>query len=191
KRAQYRQCGLHDVFGCGWTLDLLHGLAAFDDEAYGLRAAVYRHEGRVVAAEIGLLGEGEVHLWFPAYDPAYYRYSIGILLVVAMIRHLAPQGIRRFDFGTGGEEYKDPLTVRAETVGEGSLTYRPRPFMQLLDTAARVMPAGERVERARLSLRRRLSLINATETTPSGWARAVIGLTRRAAMRLRAVPKQA
>ena len=131
KRNQYKHCGLHDIFNCGWTLELLRDLAAYDDDAYGLRAGVFRHKGRVIAAEIGLQGADEVHLWFPAYDPAYYRYSIGILLVVQMMRHLAPakgeiKGIKRFDFGTGGEDYKDPLTVHAESVFEGSLTYRPQ-----------------------------------------------------------------
>jgi len=191
KRAQYRHCGLHDVFNCGWTLDLLRDLAAYDDDSYGLRAGVFRHEGRVVAAEIGLLGDDEVHLWFPAYDPAYYRYSIGILLVVQMIRHLAPaknetNGIKRFDFGTGGEEYKDPLTVFAESVSEGALTYRPQPLTRALDR----VPSAK-LNRALLSLRRRLGVINATETTLEGWARATWALVQRAQTRLRAAAKQA
>ena len=191
KRAQYRHCGLHDVFNCGWTLDLLRDLAACDDDAYGLRAGVFRHEGRVVAAEIGLLGGEEVHLWFPAYDPAYYRYSIGILLVVQMIRHLAPQknrtgGIKRFDFGTGGEDYKDPLTVNAGQVSEGALTYRPQPLARALDRVP-----NAKLNRALLSLRRRLGVINATETTLQGWMRATWALAQRARTRLSAAAKQA
>ena len=186
KRLQYRHCGLHDVFNCGWTLDMLRDLATYDDEAYGLRAGVFQHEGRVVAAEISLLGTDEVHLWFPAYDPAYYRYSIGILLVVQMIRHLAPFGIKRFDFGTGGEDYKGPLTVHAESVCEGTLTYRPRPLSGLLD-----LVPHPKLARARQSLRRRLSVINATETTLTGWAHAAWALAQRARIRARPAPKQA
>ena len=186
KRTQYKHCGLHDVFNCGWTLDLLRDLAAYDDDAYGLRAGVFRHEGRVVAAEIGLLGSGEVHLWFPAYDPAYYRYSIGILLVVQMMRHLAPNGIKRFDFGTGGEEYKDPLTVHADHVCEGVLTYRPQPLTRVL---ARVPNA--KLNRALLSLRRRLGVINATETTAAGWAHAIWALGERAMVRVRSQSRAA
>ena len=186
KRNQYRHCGLHDIFKCGWTLDLLRNLATYEGEGYGLRAGVYRHEGRVVAAEIGLLGADQVHLWFPAYDPAYYRYSIGILLVVQMMRHLAPKGIGRFDFGTGGEEYKDPLTVHAESVCEGELTYRPQPLTAMLNKVP-----NPRVNAALLSLRRRLGVINATETTLAGWAHATWTLAQRARTRLRAAPKQA
>lgn len=177
KRAQYKHCGLHDIFDCGWTQDLLRALASFDDPAYGLRAGVFRHDGKVVAAEIGLLGDGQVHLWFPAYDPAYYRYSIGILLVVQMIRELAPQGIKRFDFGTGGEEYKDPLTVHAEAVCEGTLSYGLQPVSRMLD----LMPS-----KARLSLSRRLGVMKATEVNLAGWGRASWALTQRAIMRLKA-----
>ncbi len=186
KRAQYKHCGLHDIFNCGWTLDLLRDLAAYEDETYGLRAGVFRHEGKVVAAEIGLLGDGEVHLWFPAYDPAYYRYSIGILLVVQMIRHLAPTGLKRFDFGTGGEEYKDPLTVHAEAVSEGALTYRPQPLTRALDR----LP-NAKLNRALLSLRRRLGVINATETTLEGWAQATWALGQRAIVRVRSQSRAA
>jgi CelD/BcsL family acetyltransferase involved in cellulose biosynthesis len=186
KRNQYRHCGLHDIFNCGWTLDLLRDLADYHDDAYGLRAGVFRHEGRVVAAEIGLLGADQVHLWFPAYDPAYYRYSIGILLVVQMMRHLAPSGIKRFDFGTGGEEYKDPLTVHAESVCEGELTYRLQPFTELLNRVP-----NAKLEAIRLSLRRRLGVINATEITLSGWTQAAWAMGQRALMRVRAAPKQA
>jgi CelD/BcsL family acetyltransferase involved in cellulose biosynthesis len=186
KRNQYRHCGLHDIFNCGWTLNLLRDLADYRDEAYGLRAGVFRHEGKVVAAEIGLLGADQVHLWFPAYDPAYYRYSIGILLVVQMMRHLAPSGIKRFDFGTGGEEYKDPLTVRAESVCEGELTYRPQPLTRMLEAVP-----NRRLNAALLSLRRRLGVINATETTLIGWTHAALTLAHRARMRLRATPKEA
>jgi CelD/BcsL family acetyltransferase involved in cellulose biosynthesis len=186
KRNQYRHCGLHDIFNCGWTLDLLRDLADYHDDAYGLRAGVFRHEGRVVAAEIGLLGADQVHLWFPAYDPAYYRYSIGILLVVRMMRHLAPSGIKRFDFGTGGEEYKDPLTVHAESVCEGELTYRLQPFTELLNRVP-----NAKLEAIRLSLRRRLGVINATEITLSGWTQAAWAMGQRALMRVRAAPKQA
>ena len=181
KRAQYKHCGLHDIFDCGWTQDLLRALASFDDPAYGLRAGVFRHDGKVVAAEIGLLGEDQVHLWFPAYDPAYYRYSIGILLVVQMIRYLAPQGVKRFDFGTGGEEYKDPLTVHAEAVREGTLIYGLHPVSQALD----LLP-GETLSKARLSLSRRLGVISATEVSLAGWGRASWALTQRAVVRLKA-----
>lgn len=177
KRDQYKKTGMHDVFGCGWTETLLRNLAALDDDHFGLRAGVFRHDGRIVAAEISLMGADEVHLWFPAYDPAYYRYSVGILLTVAIVRELAPRGIRRFDFGTGGEEYKSPLTSEGDDCIEGELALSPQIVSSMLDAVAGSRPA------LRLSLKRRMKLIRATETSVGGWGRAFVRLMRRAVTR--------
>ena len=178
KREQYKKTGMHDVFACGWTRALLDDLAALDDESYGLRAGVFRHDGKIVAAEISLMGADEVHLWFPAYDPAYYRYSVGILLTVAIIRELSARGIKRFDFGTGGEDYKSPLTSEAGDCFEGELLLKPQVVSSMLDAMAR--PA------LRLSLQRRVRLIRATETSLGGWGRAVARLMKRAVSRIQA-----
>ena len=180
KRDQYKKTGMHDVFACGWTETLLTNLATLDDETYGLRAGVFRHDGKVVAAEISLMDSDEVHLWFPAYDPAYYRYSVGILLTVAIIREMSARGIKRFDFGTGGEEYKSPLTSEGDVCLEGEMTLAPQIVSAVLDAVVATRPA------LRLSLKRRARLIRATETSLGGWGRALAGLARRAVMRLQA-----
>ncbi len=177
KRDQYKKTGMHDVFACGWTRAVLDDLAALDDEAYGLRAGVFRHDGKIVAAEISLMGPDEVHLWFPAYDPAYYRYSVGILLTVAIIRELAAKGIKRFDFGTGGEDYKSPLTTEGGDCLEGELALSPQWMTHALDAVAK--PG------LRLSLQRRVRLIRATEISLTGWGRAVGRLIQRAMSRVR------
>jgi CelD/BcsL family acetyltransferase involved in cellulose biosynthesis len=185
KRDQYARSGMHDVFDCGWTYAMLSALAALEDPDYGLRAGVFRNDGHIVAAEISLTDGQHVHFWFPAYDPAYYRYSVGILLTVAIIRHCAPLGIKSFDFGTGGEDYKSPLTTDGGGCLEGNLKYTPRLGSQVLDMTARALPVGRpRFEQARLSLKRRVNLIRATETGLAGWGRAGLSLMRRAVMRL-------
>jgi CelD/BcsL family acetyltransferase involved in cellulose biosynthesis len=184
KRQQYRKCGMHDIFNCGWTRTLLDHLAVNAEEGYGLYAGVFRHEGRVVAAEICLAGKDEVHLWFPAYDPAFYRYSIGILLAVAIIEHGANAGIKRFDFGTGGEDYKAPLTVEGGTCHDGDLDLKVPRATVALDRLSQALPAAKsRIAAARLSLKRRIKLIRATETSRKGWRQAVLAMARRAAMR--------
>ena len=183
KRDQYRKTGMHDVFCCGWTRQLLENLAAYGDEGYGLRAGVFRHEGNIVAAEICLMSAEDVHLWFPAYDPDYYRYSLGILLAVAIIKNLSAEGIKRFDFGTGGEDYKAPLTVECGVCLDGDYNPSPQWASACIDIAAKAIPVAEaRVAAMRLSLKRRVKLIRATETGLRGWGRALISLSRRAFM---------
>jgi len=185
KREQYKKSGLHDIFNCGWTRDVLVSLANLPDEDYGLRAGVFRYEGKLVAAEISLVDKDNVHLWFPAYDPAYYRYTVGIVLTMAIIRHLTPLGYTSFDFGTGGEDYKSPMTVHAGECREGSLQYAPALGSRMMDMAVAVLPARSRVERARLSFRRRVNVIRSTEVSLGGWSRALIMMLQRGMLRLK------
>lgn len=191
KREQYKKTGMHDVFGCGWTRAMLDALAQSDDTDFGLRAGVFRHDGRLVAVEIALVQADEVHLWFPAYDPAYARYSVGILLTVAIIKNTESLGLKRFDFGTGGEDYKSPMTIAGDTCYDGERVLAVPLATRVLDAAALVMPKkrfAERFERLRLSLRRRVKVIRATETGLTGWGRALISLSQRGMMRLGAKP---
>ena len=180
KRQQYRKTGMHDVFGCGWTRTLLDDLAACDSCDFGLRAGVFRHDGKIVAAEISLTDRDEVHLWFPSYDPDYYRYTVGILLTIAIMKHAASLGIKRFDFGTGGEDYKSPLTVAAGPCLEGELNFHPHPVSVMMDRAG----AGSRFDTVRQALKRRVKVIRATEIGLAGWTRAMLSLGQRAFMRL-------
>ncbi|MFT4077264.1 MAG: GNAT family N-acetyltransferase [Asticcacaulis sp.] len=185
KREQYKKTGLHDIFTCGWTRDVLISLASLPDEDYGLRAGVFRHEGKLVAAEISLMDRASVHLWFPAYDPAYYRYTVGIVLTMAIIRHLSPLGYTSFDFGTGGEDYKSPMTVSGGECLEGSLQYAPALSSRMVDLAVALLPARPQLEEARLSLRRRVNVIRSTEVSLGGWGRALMAMGQRAVMRLK------
>lgn len=185
KREQYKKTGLHDIFDCGWTRDLLSDLAAIKDEVYGLRAGVFRHDGKLVAAEISLVNQDSVHLWFPAYDPAYYRYTVGIVLTMAIIRELAPKGIKSFDFGTGGEDYKSPMTTFAGECFEGNLQYAPRIASRMVDVTVAMLPARPKLEQVRLSLRRRVNIIRSTEVSLIGWGKAVYAMGQRAFMRIK------
>ncbi|MDV6333221.1 GNAT family N-acetyltransferase [Asticcacaulis sp. 201] len=187
KRDQYRRSGLHDIFGCGWTKDLLAGLAACEASDFGLRAGVLRHEGKFVAAEISLVNATSVHLWFPAYDPAYYRYTVGIVLTMQIIRHLAPQGYVAFDFGTGGEDYKSPMTANAGECLDGSLQYSPRLGSRMIDMTGALLPLSRpRFEAVRMSLRRRVNVIRSTEVSMAGWGRAMWAMAQRGFRRLTA-----
>ncbi|EGF90090.1 cellulose biosynthetic CelD-like protein [Asticcacaulis biprosthecium C19] len=182
KREQYRRSGMHDVFGCRWTRGMLDRLAAVDSPDFGLRCGVLRHQGRLVAVEISLVQGEDVHLWFPAYDPDYGRYSVGILLTVAIIKNTEALGLKRFDFGTGGEDYKSPMTTSGGACLEGEVEIRRSLQSRALDAAGLFLPR-ERFEQAKISLRRRVKVIRATEITLNGWSRALTDLGRRAVMR--------
>lgn len=197
KREQYSRSGMHDVFGCGWTLNLLSQLAKRQDEGFGLRVGVFRDtrgpEPVLVAAEICLIRGTYMHFWFPAYAEAYHRYSPGILLSLRIMQHVAEQGITQVDFGAGGECYKHTMTSPARVCLEGTVEARASLMTVVFDAVVALSPvAREKLRGIRLSLQRRLRTIRACETCPKGKRDAFQALFRRGISRLRAnAPTQA
>lgn len=188
KRQQYVRSGIHDVFACGWTFDLLAQLSRHGDGDYGLRVGTFHHEGKRVAAEIGLLGGSVLHLWFPAYDTAWQRYGPGILLSLRIMEHMSRHGVTHVDFGAGGEGYKHTMTSPGQTCFEGSLRTRPALLSQGIDAVESLVPsARERLGGVRLSVSRRLRTIRACETEPAGQREAYRALLRRALSRARSM----
>lgn len=172
---QYKRSGMHNVFSCGWTRDLLLALAEQKTGQATLMAGVYRRGEEVVAAEICLLDGQDLHFWFPAYNPAYSRYSPGLLLTFDIIRHAASLGFKVFDFGSGGEAYKSPMTT------DGPLCYEGQ-----VGQALALPVKSDRLQRAWLSVWRRAHIVRACEVSIKGQLLACWRLMERAQIRVRA-----
>lgn len=187
KREQYIRSGMHDVFACGWTYELLMQLAEITDEDYGLRVGTLHNGDELVAAEICLLNGSVLHLWFPAYADTYQRYSPGILLSLRIMEYMAARGITQVDFGAGGEGYKHTMTSPGPVCLEGSVSAQTPILSLMADTVEAVTPVAKtKVAAVRLSLSRRMRIIRACETEAEGKREAFRGLVRRALSRLRA-----
>nr|WP_232792835.1 GNAT family N-acetyltransferase [Caulobacter hibisci] len=158
KRDQIRRTHQHDIFACGWTQDLLHRLAKYDDADFCLRLAVLRAGGTIVAAELGLTSGDRHHLWFPIYDQDFARYSPGALMTLETLRAAAALGVARVDFGPSEEAYKEDFAQPMEPVLEGTLAVRPS-----LMTHLRGAPGADRIDEVGRRLARRLDRISACE----------------------------
>jgi CelD/BcsL family acetyltransferase involved in cellulose biosynthesis len=118
KSAQYQKTGLTDVFSFPWTRRLVEHLATRGCDLCGCITSLYAGE-RLVAAHFGLRADGVFHYWFPAYDPAFARYSPGFLLLLEAARNADLLQIRRIDLGAGDERYKWAFANGSTTVHEG------------------------------------------------------------------------
>jgi len=168
KAAQYRRSGLHDIFACGWTRDLLHALMAERRADFGASMAAMRAGEKLVAVEFSLHAGRHCHFWFPVYEPTLSRCSPGILLSMDTMRLAAGEGFRVFDFGFEGESYKKYFVNARQTVRE-AVVMRPGLTQALGDAAVGLLDrAGGRGEAVRASLRRRWATIEACEATPVG-----------------------
>lgn len=171
KAAQYRRSGLHDIFACGWTRDLLQALMADPRADFGASMAAMHAGDKLVAVEFSLYAGRHYHFWFPVYEPALARCSPGILLSMDTMRLAAAEGFRVFDFGFEGETYKKYFVNARQTVRE-AIVVRPGPVQALGDlTAAALSRVGGKGEALRTSLRRRWSTIEACEPTAAGQVR--------------------
>ncbi len=177
KSEQYRRTGLHDIFACGWTGQVLHALMDSDGEdGFGASMAVLRVDGRVVAMEYSMHAGRHFHLWFPVYNQEVARWSPGIVLTQETIRLGSERGYRTFDYGVGvGGYYKKYYDDGGLATAEGVVA-RPGVSKALCATmSAAVGLAGrERAQRLRTSTRRRWAVIEACETSLTGQAAGVL-----------------
>ncbi|MFE6285089.1 GNAT family N-acetyltransferase [Streptomyces sp. NPDC057877] len=124
KSAQYRRTGRSDRFAHDWITQLVRQLFHTRADRFAGVLSVLSAGGRPVAAHFGLRGERVLACWFPAYDPAYAKYSPGLILHLRMAEAAAAEGIAHLDLGRGQKEYKDSLKTREILVSEGWVTRR-------------------------------------------------------------------
>jgi len=151
KRDQYRRTCILDLFTPTWTRDLMHHLhQAPVDGARGM-LSVLRAGEQVVAAHYGLFEDGQLHYWFPTYDPHYARYSPGTALFKEILRAGPACGITSIDMGYGAQPYKRKQTNTITTVAHGCITTSPvyhhrRKLSKLVRQAIKKMPVKNRLK---------------------------------------------
>lgn len=184
KAAQYRRSGLHDIFACGWTRDLLHALMMDQRPDFGASLALMTAGDKLVAIEFSLHAGKHYHFWFPAYEPSLARCSPGILLSMDTMRLAGAQGFRVFDFGFEGEPYKKYFVNARQTVRE-AVVLQPGLSATVNEAAVALLnTAGGKGDAIRASLRRRWSTIEACEASPVGRLRGAATAARSAVTKL-------
>ncbi|MEV2253988.1 GNAT family N-acetyltransferase [Streptomyces sp. NPDC050147] len=124
KSAQYRRTGRSDRFAHAWITQLVRQLFHTGSAQFaGLLSVLYVGEVPV-AAHFGLRSERIIAQWFPAYDPAFAKYSPGLIMHLHMAEAAAADGIAYLDLGRGQKQYKDSLKTRELTVSEGWVALR-------------------------------------------------------------------
>ena len=73
---------------------------------------------------MGMRSKTVLHGWFAAYDPAFAKYSPGILLLLDMAKRASSPGISIIDMGKGSEPYKQRLNGAIQ-IAEGSVVVSP------------------------------------------------------------------
>ena len=159
KSQQYLEAGTTDAFGVVWTRALLERVLASQGAEFAGLCSLLKVDGRIVAGHIGMRSASVFHYWFPTYDPAYAKFSTGIILLLRMAEALAPDGIRKIDLGKGESLYKQRLMTGAIEVAEGdleraSVLAKLRQFRRYAETREQQGGAGSAVQLALRVMRR-------------------------------------
>ena len=116
-------------------------------------------EGAIAALHFALRARGVLHAWFIAHEPAFERYSPGVILIDHILRWASDQGIREVDLGPGDYRFKLQLANRTRDVAHGFVG-RPSPAALVrgahyrLRAAAEALPLGALSELPGKAMRR-------------------------------------
>lgn len=131
KTAQFRRNRWRDLFSIPWVRQTMEGIhAAQTPEFAGMLSLLYAGD-KLVAAHFGMRSATVWHYWFPSYDPAFSKYSPGVILLLKMAEAAPMLGIRVIDLGCGEHSYKERLMNGAVPTAKGSVE------LPCLTTAAR------------------------------------------------------
>jgi CelD/BcsL family acetyltransferase involved in cellulose biosynthesis len=144
KRAQYRAGGQTDIFDTPWTLRLLRDLHEGRDPDFGGVLFTLHVGGQLAAAQFDLRGRTTLHAWIIAHDPAFERYSPGLILFGEILRWMDDSPFRILDLGAGDYRFKLQLANAQSQVGHGFIG-RPSPASLLRSAQYGVRAAAERL----------------------------------------------
>lgn len=145
KSAQYRRTGLSDRFERPWVAQLVQQLFHTRSEPFGGILSVLYADGRPISAHFGLRTDRVLAVWFPAYDPAFAKYSPGLILLMHMAEAAARDGISYLDLGRGESRYKDSFKTGELSVSEGLVSRRHPVALALAKSHAPVRALADAV----------------------------------------------
>jgi CelD/BcsL family acetyltransferase involved in cellulose biosynthesis len=145
KRAQFAASGQTDVFGAGWPLRLLEHLFEAKTPSFGGALFTLHLGERLAAAQFNLVGGKTVHAWVIAHEPAFERYSPGLLLFQDILRWMDAEPYVRLDLGYGDYRFKRELANAQRPLAHG--------FVGAPSAASLVREAAYRVRTAAETLR--------------------------------------
>jgi CelD/BcsL family acetyltransferase involved in cellulose biosynthesis len=106
KSQQYRKNGVPDAFSCSWCVALVERLHRHQSQHLAGMLSTLTAGGRIVAAHMGMRSPTVLHWWFPSYDPAFAKFSPGLILLTEVCRRAREDGVQLVELGAGDEPYK-------------------------------------------------------------------------------------
>jgi CelD/BcsL family acetyltransferase involved in cellulose biosynthesis len=71
-----------------------------------MRLYVLKHNGKVISAVYSLIKDSRLYYYIGGFDPVFSKFSPGSVILLEIIKNAISEGIRKFDFLRGSEDYK-------------------------------------------------------------------------------------
>ena len=121
KTAQYRRTRRLEILATSWVVNLLETVRQTDTPGFGGPLSALYAGDQLVAVHLGLRSRTALHIWFPAYNLRFERFSPGLVLLLRLAEACAARGMARIDFGHGEERYKSNFKTGHIAIAEGAV----------------------------------------------------------------------
>ena len=121
KRRQLRAMRVWDYFNVPWTVPLFRECCGRRGRDFAGLVSTLRHDGRVVAAHLGLRSRGVLHAWTHVFDAEAAALSPGMVMLCRLFEAAANDGVTRVDLGRGHEGYKARFASGTTPLAEGAV----------------------------------------------------------------------
>ena len=116
KRAQLIATGQTDYFKTPWVMKLVEDLFATRDPTFGGGLYTLHLDGQLAAVHLHLRGVHTIHGWLIAHNPAFERYSPGLMLFQDILKSMDGGPYTHLDLGAGDYRFKRELSNARQTV---------------------------------------------------------------------------
>ena len=132
-----------------------------------LHVTEMRLDGRLIAAHIGPINQGQVILGMIAHSPFYAEYSVGTQHILMTAALMSQEGLRALDLTPGGE-YKDRFATMADEVYVLTFFFRDvdaiiYAFRRMAIACLKHIVSTDRVKAALTALQQKRALIRPVE----------------------------
>ncbi|VAX41605.1 hypothetical protein MNBD_PLANCTO02-1130 [hydrothermal vent metagenome] len=125
KSEQHQRTGVLQVMKVEWVTALLDLLRQTEFHGFKGQFSTLHAGDNLVAVHLGLRNESILHIWFPAYNVQFEKYSPGLVLLLEMAKQSAEEKLKRVDLGRGEERYKINFKTDNLQIAEGIVDTRP------------------------------------------------------------------
>lgn len=123
KTAQYARTKRLNIFRHPWVSNMLKALQSIESPTFQSPMSALYAGDKLVAVHQGLVSPTVLHIWFPAYNVEFDRYSPGLILLLKLAEAAAGRGVRRIDLGPGDDHYKQCFKSGDVKMGQGYVSH--------------------------------------------------------------------